>query len=75
MIDTNYADDLVLLTNSSAQAKFLQHSLEQAAGRIDLQVNANKTEYMRFKWEGDISTQSRNLAAVSHLLKVVLTYA
>ena len=46
MID---ADNLALLTNSSAQAEFLLHSLEQTAGGNGLYVNANKIEYMCFK--------------------------
>ena len=42
MTDQDHADDLALLVNTSAQAKFLLHCLEQAAGGIDLYVNANK---------------------------------
>ena len=53
--DTDYADDLALLANTSAQAESLLHSLDQTAGIISLHVNANKTEYMCFKWEGAIS--------------------
>ena len=37
-------DDKGLLENTTAQAKSLQHSLEQAAGGIDLHMNTNKTE-------------------------------
>ena len=58
MINVDYADYLAFLTNTPAQAKFLQHSLEQAAGGIDLHVNANKNEFMCFKQEGVISTRS-----------------
>ena len=43
MTDTDNADDLALLTNTSAQAKSLLHSLEQATGGIDFYVNANKS--------------------------------
>ena len=46
MTDADYTDDLVLLANTLNQAKFLLHSLEQAAGSIDLYMNANKIEYM-----------------------------
>ena len=35
-----------------AQVKVLRQSLEQAAGSIGLNVNANKTEYMCFKLKG-----------------------
>ena len=43
MTDTDYADDLVLLTNTSAQAKSQLHNLEQAARDIGVYVNTNKT--------------------------------
>ena len=45
--DADYADDLALL----AQAEFLQYSLEQAAGGIGRNMNANKMEYMCFNQE------------------------
>ena len=46
--DTDVADDIALLTNTPTLAKSLLHSLEQAAGGIDLHVNTDKTEYMCF---------------------------
>ena len=49
LIRTDYADDLVLLVNTLTQAESLLHSLEQAAGRIGLYMNANKTESVYFK--------------------------
>ena len=49
MTDTDYAYDLALLTNTPAPAESLVHSLEQAAEDIGSFVDANKTEYMRFK--------------------------
>ena len=55
-MDMDYADDIVLLANTSAQAKTLLHSLEWAAARIGLHVNEDKTEYMCFNQRGDIST-------------------
>ena len=48
----DYTDNIALLANTPAQAKSLLHSLEKAAGRIGLHVNADKTEYQR----SDIST-------------------
>ena len=54
--DADYADDIVLLANSPAQAETLLHSLEQAAAGIGLHINAHKTEYMCFNQRGDIST-------------------
>ena len=41
--DTDNADDIALLANTSTQAESLLYSLEQAAGGIGLQVNADKT--------------------------------
>ena len=55
--DVDYADDIVILANTSNQAETLLHSLERAAAGIGLHVNAHKTEYMRFNQAGDISTQ------------------
>ena len=46
IMDANYADDIALSTNTPAQAKSLQHSLEWVAGGIGLHVNADQTEHM-----------------------------
>ena len=54
--NANYADDIALLVNASAQAETLLHSLEQASAGIGLHVNAYKTEYMCFNQTSDIST-------------------
>ena len=45
-MDTDYADDIVLLANAPTQAESLLHSLEQAAGFIGLHVNTDKMEYV-----------------------------
>ena len=50
--DVNYADDIVLLANTLAQAKSLLHSLERALGGMGLHVNTD----MCFNQRGDIST-------------------
>ena len=47
-MDADYADDIALLANISAQTDSLLHSLEKAAGGIGLHGNVDKTEYMRF---------------------------
>ena len=47
-MDTDYSDDITLLVNTPTQAKSLLHSLEQAAGGIDLDMNVEKVEYMCF---------------------------
>ena len=46
--DADYADDIVLLANTPAQAKTQLHDLERAATGIGLHVDADKTEYMSF---------------------------
>ena len=40
--DADYTVDLALLANTLAQAESLVHRLEQAAGDIGLDTNANK---------------------------------
>ena len=57
MTDSDYADDLALLTDTSIQAESLWYSLDKAAEGIGLYVNPNKTEFMRFKQDGAISTR------------------
>ena len=59
--DTDYTDGIALLANTPAQAKFLLHSLERAAGGIGLNVNVDKTEYICFNQRYDISTQKGGL--------------
>ena len=54
--ESYYADDIALLANTPAQAEFLLHSLERAAGGIGPHVNADKTKYMCFNQRGDISS-------------------
>ena len=56
IIDSDYADDIVVLANIPAQAESLLHSLEWAAGAIGLHVNTDKTEFMCFNQRGNIST-------------------
>ena len=58
MANTDYTDNLALLTGTPAQAESLLHSLEQAAGGINLDMNTNKTEYMYFNPKEAISTLS-----------------
>ena len=43
MTSADYADDLVLLTNTSAESPL--HSLNQPAGDIDLHMNSDKIDY------------------------------
>ena len=43
-MDADYADDTALRANTPSQAESLLHSLEQAAGAIDVHVKANTME-------------------------------
>ena len=54
--DADYADDIALLTNTSAKVETLLHSLERTVAGIDFHVNADETEYMCFNQTSDIST-------------------
>ena len=42
----DFADDIVLLANTPAQAEFRLHIVERAAGGIGLHVNADKTVHV-----------------------------
>ena len=57
-MDADYANDIALLANRSAQAETLQHSLEWAVADVRFHVNAHKTEYMCFNKKRDICTQN-----------------
>ena len=46
IMDADYADDLTLLPNTPAQAKFLLHSLEQAKRGIDHFMNKYNRVYV-----------------------------
>ena len=73
-ITKNHTDDLVLLTNTPAQAESLLHSLKQAAGGIDLYVNTNRIEFICFKQDGSTSKLNDNLWnqwTSSHILTAI----
>ena len=77
--DADYADDLALLADIPAQAESL------AAGDSVFHVNANKTEYIYFEWDGAISILNGWALklfdkfiyprTISHRLKRMLIYA
>ena len=48
-------DDLALLLNTLAQAKYMPYSLEQIARVIGLYVNSDKAELMCFNQDSVIS--------------------
>ena len=56
IMDTDYADDIMLQANTPAQAESLLHSLEWTAGGIGLHVNADTIEFLCFNQRGDISS-------------------
>ena len=56
--NADYTNDPMLLTITPAEAKYLLYNLEQAAGGISFYVNADKTEFMWFRFEGAIFTLS-----------------
>ena len=56
--ERDYADNLMFLANTPAQAVSLLHCLEQTAGCMGLDVNTNKIGFMCFKKEEAISTLS-----------------
>ena len=55
-MDADYADNIALLENTTAQAETLLHSPERTTGSIGLHANADKTKYMCFNQRGNIST-------------------
>ena len=56
MTDVDYADDILFFANTLTKSGSLLNILEKAVGIIGLHVNADKTEYVCFNPEGDIST-------------------
>ena len=46
--DTDFADDIALLSNTLRQAEELLHRTQDAAKQIGLHINEKKTEYMTF---------------------------
>ena len=50
--DTDYADNIELLSDSIEKAELLLHQVESAAKLIGLHINETKTEYMIFNKDG-----------------------
>ena len=65
-------DNIVLPENTPTQTEFRMHSLEQTAGGIGLNMNADKTEYICLNQKREITLNggSLNLVNKSHLLKM-----
>ena len=51
-----YADDIALLANTTAEDKSLLHDLEGTAGDMGFHVNEDKRKYITFNQRGDIFT-------------------
>ena len=56
LMDADYADEIVLFTNTTAQAESLLHYLELAVEHISLYMNTNRTDCMHFNRERPIFT-------------------
>ena len=74
--DVDYTDDQVLLASTSAQAKSLLHNLEQAARRIDPNMNSDKTEFMCFNQDAAIcsSLNSKPLKLIDQFIYLNKTF-
>ena len=69
--NAEYADNLVLLANTPAQAESLLHNLEQAARSIGIYVDSYKTEFMCFNQDGAISSlNGQNLKFVDQFIEL-----
>ena len=53
--DADYADDLALFSDTIADAQSLLHQVEEAAQKIGLYVNADKTEFMCYNTIGTMT--------------------
>ena len=56
IMDADYPDGQMLLTNKPTKAKYLLPSLEQAARGIGLYMDWDKTDFMSFNQDGAIYT-------------------
>ena len=77
--DADYADDLVLLANTSAQAESQLHHLKQTPGGINRNMKTNKTEFMCFKHilsgkHLKLINKFPYLGSNTHLLSVISIY-
>ena len=54
--DLDFADDIVLFANNTADAQRFLHSVEQHAADVGLFINAKKTEYMVVGRDAHIAT-------------------
>lgn len=58
--DTDFADDLALLSDTLEQAEELLLALEEEAAKVGLMINAKKTQYMSFNQQKDTALKTRN---------------
>ena len=71
LTDTDFADDIALISNSLVNAQCLLQSLEQASNCVGLFLNESKTEYVnRCMYDSDFVIKSLN----NTLLKIVSNY-
>jgi hypothetical protein len=57
LADTDYADDIMLISNSPVEAQDLLNRLETAAGKMGLRINAAKTKVMEIAPQDPDGTQ------------------
>ncbi|XP_030837131.1 uncharacterized protein LOC115922362 [Strongylocentrotus purpuratus] len=58
--DTDFADDIALISDNLEKAQKLLEQVESAASQVGLQINSTKTEFMMYNLrEGDICTADR----------------
>ena len=58
--DTEFADDIALLSNMLEQAQLLLSRVETSAKQTELHINNSKTEYIKFnKGEGDLKVLNK----------------
>ena len=67
----DYADDPSLLTNTHVQAEYLLHCIERAAREVGLNMNRDKTEFIRLHQEGAISCLNGKLSRLVQICRLV----
>ena len=70
IVDTDFADDIALLSDTMDSASQLLHVVEGAAIQIGLHINESKTEYMSYNGNGD----GRILSSNGHKIKLVTDF-
>ena len=59
LTDTDFADDLALLSDKIGNAEKLLKILETATGSVGLYMNTSKTKFIAVNTEGTITAQTK----------------